>query len=110
VLFIEGLHSEDELRAAGRAVPATPKLANIVEGGKTPMLPRAQLHDMGFAIVLYANAALQGAVHGTQTVLRGLRDHGSLQPVIHELAPFSERQRLVRKDRYDKLEQAYRTP
>jgi 2-methylisocitrate lyase-like PEP mutase family enzyme len=110
VLFVEGLHTEDELRDAGRAVPGTPKLANIVEGGKTPMLPRSELHDMGFAIVLYANAALQGAVHGTQTVLRALRDEGSLQAVVHELAPFSERQRLVRKDRYDELEQAYGTP
>ncbi|MFH8982838.1 isocitrate lyase/PEP mutase family protein [Streptomyces varsoviensis] len=39
VLFIEGLHSRDELLAAGRAVPGVPKVANMVEGGKTPLLP-----------------------------------------------------------------------
>ncbi|HEX3782413.1 MAG TPA: oxaloacetate decarboxylase [Pseudonocardiaceae bacterium] len=107
VLFIEGLRDIDELRAAGAAVPGTPKLANLVEGGKTPLLPRADLHELGFAIVLYANAALQGAVHGTTTVLAGLREHGSLGPVLGDLTPWAQRQRLVRRDRYQELEERY---
>jgi 2-methylisocitrate lyase-like PEP mutase family enzyme len=110
VLFVEGLRSEDELRAVGAALPGVPKLANIVEGGRTPMLPRAELHAMGFAIVLYANAALQAAVHGMRTVLSGLRENGTLDGLTDVLAPFAERQRLVRKDHYDQLEQTYRTP
>jgi 2-methylisocitrate lyase-like PEP mutase family enzyme len=110
VLFVEGLYSAEELRAAGGAVPGTPKLVNIVEGGKTPVLPRAQLHDMGFAVVLYANAALQAAVHGMRTVLSGLRDTGTLDGLTDRLTPFAERQRLVRKDHFDQLEQTYRTP
>jgi 2-methylisocitrate lyase-like PEP mutase family enzyme len=110
VLFVEGLRSEDELRAVGAALPGVPKLANIVEGGRTPMLPRAELHAMGFAIVLYANAALQAAVHGMRTVLSGLRENGTLDGLTDALTPFAERQRLVRKDHYDQLEQTYRTP
>jgi 2-methylisocitrate lyase-like PEP mutase family enzyme len=108
LLFIEGLRDEDELRAAGAAVPGTPKLANLVEGGKTPMLPRARLHELGFAVVLYANAALQGAVHGTTTVLTGLRDHGSLEPVRADLTPWAQRQRLVRREVYQELAERYR--
>lgn len=110
VLFVEGLRSEDELRAVGAALPGVPKLVNIVEGGKTPMLPRAELHAMGFAVVLYANAALQAAVHGMRTVLSGLRENGTLDGLADVLTPFAERQRLVRKDHYDQLEQTYRTP
>lgn len=108
VLFIEGLRDEEELRAAGAAVPGTPKLANIVEGGKTPMLPRARLRELGFAVVLYANAALQGAVFGSTQVLIGLRDHGTLEPVLDQLAPWARRQQLVRRDHYQELEQRYR--
>jgi 2-methylisocitrate lyase-like PEP mutase family enzyme len=104
VLFIEGLRDRDELRAAGRSTPGTPKLANIVAGGKTPMLPRAQLHAWGFAVVLYANAALQGALYGTRQVLSALRTGGDLHAVEGQLTPFADRQRLVRKDRYDELE------
>jgi 2-methylisocitrate lyase-like PEP mutase family enzyme len=109
VLFIEGLHSHDELREAGKTVPGVPKLANMVEGGKTPLLPREELLAMGYSVLLYANAAMQGAIHGTQTVLAGLRDAGALDPVLDQLAPWDERQRLVRRAEYDNLEQRYRT-
>jgi 2-methylisocitrate lyase-like PEP mutase family enzyme len=78
VLFIEGLRSLEELRAAGRCMPGVPKLANIVEGGKTPLLSRDELVAMGFSVILYANAAMQGAILGSQTVLTSLRDTGSL--------------------------------
>jgi 2-methylisocitrate lyase-like PEP mutase family enzyme len=110
VLFVEGLRTPDELRTVGDAVPGVPKLANIVEGGRTPMLPRAQLHAMGFAIVLYANAALQAAVHGMRTVLGDLRANGTLAGSTDRLTPFAERQRLVRKDHYDDMAQTYRAP
>jgi 2-methylisocitrate lyase-like PEP mutase family enzyme len=99
VLFIEGLHSRDELVAAGAAVPGVPK---------TPLLPRDELLSMGYSVLLYANAALQGAIHGTQAVLVGLRDAGSLDPVRNKLAPWDERQRLVRRKEFDELEQHYR--
>ena len=106
-LFIEGLHTRDELIAAGKAVPGVPKLANMVEGGKTPLLPRAELLEMGYAVVLYANAAMQGAIHGTQTVLAGLRDTGSLDPVLENLTHWPERQRLVRRAEFDALAKRY---
>ena len=109
VLFIEGLHSRDELRAAGKSVPGVPKLANMVEGGKTPLLPKRELVDMGYSVILYANAAMQGAIHGTQTVLRGLRDNEALDSDPANLAPWHERQRLVRHSAYESLEARYRT-
>ncbi|HEX4250609.1 MAG TPA: oxaloacetate decarboxylase [Pseudonocardia sp.] len=107
VLFLEGLRSREELRAAGSSTPGTPKLANIVAGGKTPMLPRAELHELGFAVVLYANAALQAAVHATQQVLGALRTGGDLRGVEDQLASFTDRQRLVRKEHYDEIGQKY---
>jgi 2-methylisocitrate lyase-like PEP mutase family enzyme len=109
VLFIEGLRSREELTEAGRAVPGVPKLANMVEGGKTPLLDRDELVGMGYSVILYANAAMQGAIRGTQTVLCGLRDAGSLAPVMTELAPWHERQRLVGKPHFEELELRYGT-
>jgi 2-methylisocitrate lyase-like PEP mutase family enzyme len=108
VLFIEGLRSADELRSAGKSTPGTPKLANLVEGGKTPLLAKHELVGMGFSIVLYANAAMQGAIRGTQTVLRKLRDAGSLDSALDDLAPWHERQRLVRHEAFKDLEVRYR--
>ena len=45
----------------------------MVPGGKTPIVDGAVLASMGFAIVLYANAAFQGAVAGMQAALSELK-------------------------------------
>ncbi|MFH8982837.1 hypothetical protein [Streptomyces varsoviensis] len=64
---------------------------------------------MGYSVLLYANAAMQGATLGTQAVLSGLRDAGSLAPVLDRLAPWAERRRLVRRDEYEELERRYKS-
>jgi 2-methylisocitrate lyase-like PEP mutase family enzyme len=83
-------------------------VANIVHGGKTPPLPQSELADMGFGIVLYANAALQAAVRASSEVLGSLKATGSLAAVHDRLASFEERQAAVAKDRWDALEQRFK--
>jgi len=78
-----------------------------VIGGKTPTLPQARLAELGFSIVLYANAALQSAVHGMQRALTVLRTDGALGEDPGLVAPFIERQRLVDKPLYDRLDEKY---
>jgi hypothetical protein len=62
---------------------------------------------MGFGIILYANAALQGAVLGMQRALGSLKQNGRLEENSGLVAPFLERQRLVNKPLYDELEKRY---
>ncbi len=76
-------------------------------GGKTPTLSREALGKLGYAIVLYANAGLQGAVLGMQRALSALRENGRLDEDASLVAPFSERQRLVNKPFYDQLDRKY---
>ena len=87
-----------------------PQILNMVVGGKTPITDRTAAAQMGFAFVLYANAALQGAIKGMQLALTELRDHGSLNEAQGILATFAERQRLVDKPAYDALDARYATP
>ena len=84
-----------------------PQLINIVIGGKTPSLPLADLSQMGFGIVLYANAALQGAVRGMTNALSHLKQYGELKedPVL--VATFAERQSCVNKEYFDSLEKKF---
>jgi len=106
--FVEAPVSVDEMRAiTGRL--SVPQVANMVVGGKTPLLPQAELAAIGFALVLYANAPLQAAMRAMSSVLAALKRDGGLDAVIGELADFEERQRLVDKGFYDALEQRYRT-
>lgn len=106
--FVEAPRSADELAAIPNRL-AVPQIANMVFGGQTPLLDRNELARMGFAIILYANAALQGAVHGMQTALSALRRDGALDAVANQLTPFDERQRIVAKPFFDELEERYGT-
>jgi 2-methylisocitrate lyase-like PEP mutase family enzyme len=105
--FVEAPPDRDALAAIPRQLNA-PQMLNMVLGGKTPILSREEAADLGFALVVYANAALQGAIQGMQTALRSLRDQG----VLNESAvtSFAERQRLVGKPLFDELERRYAAP
>ncbi|MFA7248122.1 MAG: oxaloacetate decarboxylase [Dehalococcoidia bacterium] len=107
-LFVEGPRTPEEVRAIPARTGA-PVLLNLVYGGNTPILGQAELADVGYAMVLYANAALQAAVTGMQRVLGHIRRTGSIEGVLDDIATFEERQRLVDKSRYDALERRYAT-
>ena len=104
--FIEAPRDAAQMRRIAQ-VPV-PQVANIVHGGKTPPLPQADLAEMGFGIVLYANAALQAAVRSATEVLGSLKATGSLDAVHDRLASFEERQAAVAKDRWDAREQRFK--
>ena len=107
ILFVEAVTQAEEVRALPTRL-AKPQLMNMVIGGKTPIFNAEQLGEMGYGIVLYANAALQGAVAGMQKALTVLRDEKEVQESSGLVTPFAERQRLVGKPGWDALEQRYR--
>jgi 2-methylisocitrate lyase-like PEP mutase family enzyme len=105
--FVEAPTTLAELARIPQALKV-PQVANIVFGGKTPDPGREKLAELGFSIVLYANAALQAALRASYEVLGALKNEGSLQSVADRLAPFEERQRVVAKDAWDAREARYR--
>src|SRR5579884_461723 len=107
-IFVEAPRSVAELGEIGRRVEG-PLLVNIVEGGATPQLPARELADLGFSIVLYANAALRGAVRGMQVVLEELRRTGSTAGALERMIGWQERQELVGKPFFDELSERYAT-
>jgi 2-methylisocitrate lyase-like PEP mutase family enzyme len=106
ITFIEAPESIEEINIIG-SQSFCPQLINIVIGGKTPSLPLADLSEMGFGIVLYANASLQGAVRGMTNALNHLKKHGELQEDPQLVATFDERQSAVKKEYFDKLEKKF---
>ncbi len=106
ILFVEAVTQAAEVRALPQRL-APPQLMNMVIGGKTPLFNADQLGELGYGIVLYANAALQGAVMGMQKTLTTLRDAKEVREDSGLVTPFAERQRLVGKGEWDALEQRY---
>ncbi|WP_341644660.1 isocitrate lyase/PEP mutase family protein [Thauera sp. SDU_THAU2] len=106
ILFVEAVTREEEVRALPQRL-ARPQLMNMVIGGKTPIFNATELGELGYGFVLYANAALQGAVAGMQKALTVLRDEKEVKESSGLVTPFAERQRLVGKAEWDALEKRY---
>lgn len=104
--FVEAPLTHEELARVGREL-SVPQVANIVFGGKTPDPGRERFAEMGYSVVLYANASLQAALKASYTVLGALKNDGSLDGVADLLASFDERQRAVAKDVWDAYEKRY---
>jgi 2-methylisocitrate lyase-like PEP mutase family enzyme len=106
ILFVEAVTTAEEIRALPQRL-GKPQLMNMVIGGRTPIFGAAELAGLGYGIVLYANAALQGAVAGMQKALTVLRDTKRIDEDPAVVTPFAERQRLVGKPEWDALEKRY---
>ena len=105
-LFIEAPLTREELLAIPSEVPGI-HLCNMVIGGKTPLLPREELAQAGYAVVCYANAALQASMLAMQEVMQHMAVHGSIKGIESRLMMFAERQKVLDADRFKDLEARY---
>ena len=105
-LFIEAPLTREELLAIPSEVPGI-HLCNMVIGGKTPLLPREELAQAGYAVVCYANAALQASMLAMQEVMQHMAVHGSIKGIESRLMMFAERQTVLDADRFKDLEARY---
>ena len=108
ILFVEAVTTAEQIRSLPQRL-SKPQLMNMVIGGKTPIFGTDELGEMGYGLVLYANAALQGAVAGMQQALGVLKNTRRLDEDPALVVPFAERQRLVRKPEMDALDKRYAT-
>lgn len=106
VLFIEAPVSLEQMVAIPKRVPGR-HICNLVIGGKTPLVDRAGLSEMGYAGIYYANVALQASLFGMNAVLSALVRDGSIDAVRDLIVPFDERQKYVNFDHYRDLERRY---
>jgi 2,3-dimethylmalate lyase len=78
MLFIESPESEAEMRAAcDRFKGSVPLMANMVEGGRTPLLPAATLGDIGFRLVIFPNALTRAFAHIGAALMSELQATGT---------------------------------
>ncbi len=76
VLFVEGPRSREDLETIGEALPG-PLSVNLIEGGRTPILPLEELEAMGFYSVGYVLSGLYAAASALETTYETLRREGS---------------------------------
>lgn len=92
VVFVEALHTEEEMRDACSRIDA-PMMVNMADGGKTPILPTQTLKDIGYAIAIFPGMTSLAATIAIEASLRNLKQHGtSLSPDVplYSFADFNE--------------------
>ena len=104
--FVEAPENAEELRIVGRQVKG-PALANVFEGGKTPMLPAHEFAAMGFRLGIYPSQTHRAAIRAARRVLTALKEDGDTRRIEDELATFQEREDAVGTARWRALEQKY---
>jgi methylisocitrate lyase len=105
-LFVEAPRSKDELAEIGRSLPGV-KIANIVEGGLTPIVPAKDLAAMGFRLAIYANLVLRSSVKAIQGSLAHLRATGDSEGILGNMITMEERARVTQKEHLDSLEKRF---
>jgi 2-methylisocitrate lyase-like PEP mutase family enzyme len=96
VLFVEALRSEAEMRAAtGRFAGRAPLLANMVEGGKTPVKPAAELSRLGFSIAIFPGGTVRALARALAEYYASLREHGTTAPFGARMLDFGELQQRL---------------
>lgn len=105
--FVEAPCTHEEVRAVAASFKGKPLLINLVEGGKTPLFPAAELEQMGYKIMLCANTALRAAIKAVGQALAVLKQDGSQARVHDMICTWEERQGIVESDSLMDLEDHY---
>ena len=95
-LFIEALRSIEQMEAAcKRFAGRVPLLANMVEGGKTPVQSARTLTQLGYRIVIFPGGTARAVAHTLQGYYGSLREHGTTAPWRERMLDFETLNKLI---------------
>ncbi len=106
VIFIEAPKTIQEMQKIGSSIN-TPLVANMIEGGATPISSQAKLHSIGFKIILYPLSVLFSNTFATFQTLRELKRLGSTSKSKKKMVNFDQFNEIIELSKYTKLEKRY---
>lgn len=108
MVFIEAPQSVDELKKIAAAFPDTPVLANMLEGGKTPIVSIEDLRKMGFSLTAHPTALTYGQAYADKEIIDDLLKHGSTKDTQDRMITFTKFNEFVGLDRVNERENMYK--
>ena len=90
-LFIEAIRTTEQMaQACSRFAARVPMLANMVEGGKTPIMSAQELGQQGFRIVIFPGGTTRAVAHNLQGYFKSLKEHQSTRPWKDRMLDFEQ--------------------
>ncbi|HEX9843044.1 MAG TPA: oxaloacetate decarboxylase [bacterium] len=106
VIFVEAPTSEEQIARIAQRVPQ-PKLVNMFQGGKTPLVPLPRLAALGYKIVIIPSDLQRAAIGAMQAVLGAIARDGNSAAYAGPMASFAERETIVGTAEYLQLDKRY---
>ena len=106
-VFIEAPKSLDEMKRIGKEIKA-PLVANMIEGGATPINSAETLSKIGFNIILYPLSVLFANTFATMNILKELKNTGTTSKYKQKVVDFDQFNNLVELDKFKKMETKYK--
>ncbi len=106
-IFVEAPESIEEMEAIAAATPGCVRVANMIEGGRTPLRTPAQLHDLGFDIIVSPLTGLLAAARQMQRAYEVLAGKGTLRDDLDLVVSFDEFAPIVDLDEHYATEAKY---
>lgn len=107
-VFIEAPESLAELEQIAEALPGCVRVANMIESGKTPLLTPAELHNLGFDLIVAPLGGLYAAVKALRGAYATLAEKGTLRDDLDQVMSFDEFNALVDLDAHYETEERFR--
>jgi 2-methylisocitrate lyase-like PEP mutase family enzyme len=85
---------------------SVPVLINMIKGSRTPLVLINELERMGVKVVIYPNESQRASIWAVRACMDHLRDKGTTNG-FDFMVDFSFREKLVERDRWEKLESKY---
>jgi 2-methylisocitrate lyase-like PEP mutase family enzyme len=108
VIFVEAPESLAEIEAIASRLPY-PKLINMFQGGKTPLVPIARLRELGYRIVIIPSDLQRAAIRAMEDVLAAIGRDGHSAALADRMATFKDREEIVGTRTYLERDRRYAT-
>jgi 2,3-dimethylmalate lyase len=107
-VFVEAPRSIDEMKRIGKEINA-PLVANMIEGGATPVLSAKELHKMGFKIILYPLSVLYANTFASLAILKELKKSGTTKRLAKNVVTFDQFNDIVELSKFRNMENRYKS-
>ncbi|MEQ4607314.1 oxaloacetate decarboxylase [Streptomyces cavourensis] len=99
VIFVEAPESVEQIERIAARIPQ-PKLINMFHGGKTPLVPKERLRELGYRLIIIPSDLQRAVITAVRRTLEAINRDGDSGAVHDAMASFAERERIVRTAEY----------
>lgn len=110
ICFADGIGSREELEKFAKEMEGTGAyiVANMIEGGKTPIVPAKELEQMGYSVVFWACSAVYTVSKALLDLFTDLKNDGTTEKHVGNMISFGDFNHIIGLDDYKQLERTYK--